>query len=225
MERVNDIRVKFCGLTRLEDAIEAVRAGADMLGFNFYDRSPRYIAPQDCARLVSALRMEIGERLERIYLVGVFVNASVQEIRIILDRCMLDLAQLSGNEGPDVLASLGERAFKVIRGDGREMLERIVMAYPRREEPPALLVDASSPGLYGGSGQMADWDQARRLARRLPILLAGGLKPANVAEAIQMVNPWGVDVASGVESMPGRKDQAKMIDFVMAVRGKRSQLQ
>lgn len=223
MERVSDIRIKFCGLTCLEDAIEAVRAGADMLGFNFYDRSPRYIAPPDCVRLVSVLRKEIGERLERICLVGVFVNASVQEISTILDRCMLDLAQLSGNEKPDELASLGERAFKVIRNDGMEMMERYGMAYPQREAPPALMVDASSPGIYGGSGQMADLDQARRVARRLPILLAGGLKPVNVAKAVQMVNPWGVDVASGIESMPGRKDQAKMIDFVMAVRGQQSQ--
>lgn len=218
MDRVNDIRVKFCGLTCLEDAVDAVRAGADMLGFNFYDQSPRYISPRNCASLVSALRIEMRESLASVRFVGVFVNAPVQEIGAILDRCMLDLAQLSGNETPDVLASLGERAFKAIRSGRRQMLEQIGVAYPRRCAPPALLIDSARPGFYGGSGQMADWSQAEGLARRMPILLAGGLKPSNVAKAVQAVRPWGVDVASGIESSPGKKDRAKMVDFVQAIR-------
>ena len=235
-------KIKICGLKTLPDALAAIEAGADMLGFNFYPKSPRYIAPQACRKITSVLRQKRPE----IVLVGVFVNSSVSEVRSILETAQLHLAQLHGDETPEMLAELGPRAFKAIRlsSDSSVANHPFIRSYPltpsvssfcRRQSvdnypltpsvypflsvaSPALLVDASVPGLYGGSGVTADWDAAAQLAKRIPLLLAGGLTPENVAEAIAKVQPWGVDVASGVESAPGVKDPAKMQAFVLAVR-------
>jgi phosphoribosylanthranilate isomerase len=110
-----------------------------------------------------------------------------------------------------------EKTFKVIRSDGRSTLAEVSRLYPSRQAPPAFLVDASVPGQYGGTGKTADWVQANSLARRLPVLLAGGLHPGNVATAIRQVRPWGVDVASGIETLPGQKDFKKMSDFIKTV--------
>ena len=138
-----------------------------------------------------------------------------------MDECGLDLAQLSGDEPPSDLVMLGERAFKGIRP--RDAAEAVTLAarYVVRVAPPVLLVDASAgAGQFGGTGQVGDWDAAAAVAAAHPILLAGGLRPENVAAAIAAVQPWGVDVASGVESSPGRKDAAKMRDFVRAANGR-----
>lgn len=225
MDRAHSIHIKFCGLTRLEDAVAAIQAGADMLGFNFFPKSPRYLAPADCASFVDRLRSGMSGTHQYIQFVGVFVNTAPQEIDAIMERCHLDLAQLSGDEMAADVDQLGGRAFKAIRSDGRQTLAQIGTAYPLCTKPPALLVDAASPGLYGGSGHLADWAQAEALARRAPILLAGGLTPSNVAEAVQAVQPWGVDVASGIEDSPGVKNHLKMVDFVQAVRALEQHLQ
>jgi phosphoribosylanthranilate isomerase len=212
------MKVKICGITTLDDAVAAIDAGADVLGFNFYPKSPRYIEPAACAKLVNHLR----GRGERATLVGVFVN-------ICLDACNLDYAQLHGDEPPEELAALGPWAFKAIRPANTEEAKRQALLYlpaapdgydtlvsdPPR---PAFLLDAAAPGQFGGSGLVADWSMARVLARRWPLLLAGGLRPDNVAAATEAVQPWGVDVASGVESSPGRKDIAKMQAFVETAR-------
>jgi phosphoribosylanthranilate isomerase len=208
------MKVKICGLTRLEDALAALDAGADLLGFNFHPASPRYIETAACAQMVSELR----KRGVKTVLVGVFVNRPAGEIAAVLDACHLDLAQLSGDEPPETLAALGRRAFKALRARDAQGLEESWRVYPMRTSPPACLVDAYRPGLYGGTGQLADWSLAGRLARRAPILLAGGLTPENVAEAIRQVRPWGVDVASGVEASPGRKDPARVLAFIRAAR-------
>jgi phosphoribosylanthranilate isomerase len=208
------MQIKICGIIALDDALAAADAGADLLGFNFYPPSPRYIEPQACARLVAALRSRgIG-----ITTVGVFVNAPPAEVAAILDACGLDLAQLHGDEPPEALTDLGGRAFKAIRPATPAEGEALAAAYARRV-PPALLVDACHPGLFGGSGQAADWGLAAALAATHPILLAGGLRPDNVAAAIARVQPWGVDVASGVETSPGRKEPTKMVEFMRATRG------
>ncbi len=208
------MQIKICGIIALDDALAAADAGANLLGFNFYPSSPRYIEPQACARLVAALRSRgIG-----VTTVGVFVNASPAEIAAILDACGLDLAQLHGDEPPEALTDLAGRAFKAIRPVTLAESQALAAAYARRT-PPALLVDACHPGLYGGSGQAADWDLTTELAATCPILLAGGLRADNVAAAVARVRPWGVDVASGVESSPGRKDPRKMAEFVRAARG------
>jgi phosphoribosylanthranilate isomerase len=218
MDRSDYYHVKFCGITRLEDAIEAIRIGVDMLGFNFYTRSPRFLPPAECARLIQGLKEEIGEIFKDIQLVGVFVNDDNQKIAHDMETCNLDLAQLSGNETVDDVRKLGGRAFKAIRGDGHQSLAQVGTPFLPSGRPPALLIDATSPGFFGGSGRLADWNEAAQLSRYAPILLAGGLTPVNVTRAIEVVRPWGVDVASGIERSPGVKDKAKMADFMQAVR-------
>jgi phosphoribosylanthranilate isomerase len=208
------IVVKICGLTTLEDALAAVEAGADMLGFNFYPKSPRYVTPQVCAQI----SRHVSEQAPGVTLVGVFVNTPATEIAALLDTCGLHLAQLSGDETPEAIQALGGRAFKALRlANGRD-LQAALLHYPPRPAPPAYLLDAAVRGQYGGTGQQADWALARSVARWMPILLAGGLTPENVAAAVQQVRPWGVDVASGVEAEPGRKDRCKMQAFVQQAR-------
>ena len=204
------MHIKICGITRLEDAITAVSLDADMLGFNFYQGSRRYIPPTACARLVSELR-----QLHRpVQLVGVFVNAPASHIRHVLQQCGLDLAQLSGDEPPEVLADLSGLAFKGIRPSTLPQAETEAHRYAQPHTLPALLIDTYHPDTYGGSGQTGNWPLAAHLARHYPLLLAGGLTPANIATAVSQVQPWGIDVASGIETTPGHKDPAKMQQFI-----------
>ncbi|BCY16993.1 MAG: phosphoribosylanthranilate isomerase [Chloroflexi bacterium] len=200
--------IKICGITSLRDALAAVEAGADCLGFNFYMHSPRHINVTECEKITAVLNRDFPSILK----VGVFVNAPAFYIRALMQTCSLDLAQLHGDEGPEVLSQLGSRAFKAFRGIPSDM------AGLTRVDPPACLIDASVKGAYGGTGVTADWGAAARLAEAMPVFLAGGLKPENTADAIRRVKPWGVDTASGVEARPGMKDAAKMVDFVQAVR-------
>ncbi|HEY9151454.1 MAG TPA: phosphoribosylanthranilate isomerase [Anaerolineales bacterium] len=200
--------IKVCGIKTLKDALAAIDAGADYLGFNFYPKSVRLIEKETCAKITSVLKKEYPQ----IKFVGVFVNSSVDDVKNISETCSLDLAQLHGDETPEIFAQLAPRVFKAFRG-----IPSDVTGY-ERNAMPAFLVDAAVKGVYGGSGAMADWSAAVELAKRYPLLLAGGLTPKNVADAVRQVKPWGVDVASGVESAPGRKDAAKMSAFVKAVR-------
>ena len=206
-------KIKFCGIKTLNDARVAIDAGADYLGFNFYSKSVRFIEKQVCAEITSVLKKEHPQ----IKLVGVFVNSSVEEVKNIMETCSLDLAQLHGDETPEILNALDGKAFKAFRGIP-ESVDGFV-----RSESPAFLLDASVKGVYGGSGVTGDWDGAAELAKRYPLLLAGGLTPENVAEAVSRVKPWGVDVASGVESAPGKKDPSRMKAFVQVVRDGQSQ--
>ena len=201
-------QIKICGLKTLTDALAAIHAGADYLGFNFYPKSPRFVEKQTCAKITSVLK----QKHPHIKLVGVFVNSSVEEVKDILTTCSLDLAQLHGDETVGMLKALDGKAFKAFRG-----IPENINGFARTESP-ALLLDASVKGVYGGSGVTADWDGAAELAKTYPLLLAGGLTPENVAEAVSRVKPWGVDVASGVESTVGAKDAGKMVEFVKAVR-------
>lgn len=200
-------KIKICGIKTLKDALAAIEAGADYLGFNFYPKSVRFVEKQACSEITAILK----KGYSHIKLVGVFVNSSVEEVKEILDTCSLDLAQLHGDETSEMLSALDSKAFKAFRGIP-EFMEGFV-----RTGSPAFLVDASVKGVYGGSGVTADWNGTAELAKRHPLLLAGGLTPENVAEAIGRVKPWGVDVASGVESAPGEKDMAKMKAFVKAI--------
>jgi phosphoribosylanthranilate isomerase len=171
----------------------------------------------------------------QIKLVGVFVNSPVDDVKSILETCSLDLAQLHGDETPEMLAQLAPHVFKAIRlsadfeADKRTVTDssadfeadkRTVTDFVelRQGQVPVLLVDAAVKGVYGGSGVTADWSAAAELAKKFPLLLAGGLTPENVADAVWRVKPWGVDVASGVESSPGSKDAAKMVAFVKEVK-------
>lgn len=207
-------KIKICGLKTLPDALAAIDAGADYLGFNFYPKSVRFIGVDACSKITSILKREYPERK----LIGVFVNSTVNEIKNILETCSLDLAQLHGDESLGTLRSLDGKGFKAFRGVTQHL------SGFAREQAPALLVDAVVNGGYGGTGVKADWSVAAELAKRYPLLLAGGLNPENVADAVRQVKPWGVDVASGVESAPGEKDVVRMRTFVQAVRDGRSQV-
>lgn len=211
-------KIKICGIKNIEDAISAIEAGADMLGFNFYPKSPRYIEKNICAEITSVLKKEYPH----IKLVGVFVNSSIEEIKDILQTCSLDLAQLHGDETLEMLNELNEKAFKAIRLSASQSVNMSVLvreSVTESVDKPAFLIDAQVKDVYGGSGVKADWDVASELAKRYKFLLAGGLTPENVGDAVKQVNAWGVDVASGVESSPGVKDEAKMIEFVKKIRG------
>ena len=206
--------IKICGIKTLKDALAAIDAGADYLGFNFYPKSVRFLEKETCAEITSVLKKEHPQ----IKLVGVFVNSSVDEVKNILETCALDLAQLHGDETPEMLESINGKAFKAIRLTS-ESAETSVYPFLKSALSPALLVDAAVKGVYGGSGVTADWSAAAEMAKKYPLLLAGGLTPENVADAVRRVNPWGVDTASGVESAPGEKDAGKMKAFVQAVHG------
>ncbi len=201
-------KIKICGIKTLPDALAAIEAGADYLGFNFYPKSVRFIEKSACAEITSVLKREHPQ----IKLVGVFVNSPVEEIKDILQTCQLDLAQLHGDETPETFAQLALQAFRAFRG-----IPESNAGY-ERNKVPTMLIDAAVKGVYGGSGVTADWTAAAELAKKYPLLLAGGLTPENVADAVRQVQPWGVDVASGVESAPGEKDAEKMVQFVKAVR-------
>jgi phosphoribosylanthranilate isomerase len=198
--------IKICGIKTLKDATSAIEAGADMLGFNFYAKSLRYIEKNTCAEITSVLQKEYPH----IKLVGVFVNSSVDEIKDILQTCSLDFAQLHGDETFEMLNELNGKSFKAFRG---LIDEKLVV-----QSEPAFLLDALVKDSYGGTGIKADWNYANELAKHHKFLLAGGLTPENVADAVRRVNAWGVDVASGVESSSGVKDEAKMVAFVKSVR-------
>ena len=199
-------KIKICGIKTVDDALAAMDAGVDLLGFNFYPKSPRYIDVGTCRDIMSVMR-----KYGHITYVGLFVNASVAEVRLTIETCGLSLAQLHGDETPEMLDALNGKAFKAFRGVPQHV-HRFA-----RDAAPALLVDASVKGAYGGTGVTADWNKAAELAKQYSLLLAGGLTPENVGEAVQQVKPWGVDVASGVESSAGSKDASKMRAFVQAV--------
>lgn len=200
-------KIKICGIKTINDAVAAMDAGADLIGFNFYPKSPRYVEVGMVRNIMSVVRQD-----GRAKSVGVFVNASVGEILATMETLGLNLAQLHGDETVEMLNQLNGKGFKAFRGIP-ENVDGFV-----RSEAPTFLVDASVKGVYGGSGITADWDGAAELAKKYPLLLAGGLTPENVAEAVGRVKPWGVDVASGVESAPGKKDPRKMKAFVREVR-------
>lgn len=193
--------VKICGITNLEDALAAVDAGASALGFNFFENSPRYIAPQAAARIVERLAAGIA-------IVGVFVNQAPEAVLEVMRMAGLDVAQLHGDE-PPAAAPAGARVWKAFRAGGKFRPE-LMDAY----DAEAFLLDAPSETLYGGTGKTFDWARARGLGRR--IILAGGLDATNVRAAIETARPWGVDACSKIESAPGRKDHVKMREFLKA---------
>jgi len=211
-------KIKICGITNLNDALAAIDAGADLLGFNFYPKSPRYIDIGICRGITSKLR----HRSAHVVFVGVFVNTSVAEIHATLETCGLELAQLHGDEPPEMLEALNGRAFKAIRVSASTSVTTSVYPFqksaPVSASHPTLLIDAAVKGVYGGSGVIADWSAAEKLAKQFPLLLAGGLRPENVGAALGQVHPWGVDVASGVESSPRTKNAEQMKKFVAAVK-------
>ena len=214
-------KIKICGLRSADDALMAARAGADMLGLNFYRGTPRSIDLKTAVGIARELRQTLAEPCP--ILIGVFVNADVSDVRQMIVEVGLDFAQLHGGESAQMTASLQGLAFKAIRpaskADALADLETFAPTFPADERAPSLLVDAFNPALYGGTGETASLDVALTLNQAVPrLMLAGGLRPGNVAGRISAVRPWGVDVASGVEKdAPGRKDEAKVRAFIDAV--------
>ena len=203
--------VKVCGITNEDDALSAVDAGADMLGFIFHRKSPRYISPQAVHEIVQVVR----SRDRQVVLVGVFVNEAAPAILEIMESTGVDLVQLHGDEPPGMLKTLDGRGYKAVRSmsDAQAYLLD-PLQNTQRPMAPDLLLDADHPTLYGGSGLRADESIAVQLAGRCRLLLAGGLSPENVSSAIAHVHPWGVDVSSGVERIPGHKDHDKVRLFI-----------
>ncbi len=200
--------VKICGITTLEDAQMAIEAGADALGFNFWRPGKRYVAPEAAARIAAQLPA-------RIMKVGVFVDEDAAEVHKIADAAGLGCVQLHGRETPEyaqALAACGGRVWKALRVD-----ERFQPAALAAYSVDAFLLDGAGAA-PGGNAATFDWQRAREARVFGRVILAGGLNPDNVAEAVRSVEPWGVDVASGVESAPGRKDAALVRRFIEAVR-------
>jgi phosphoribosylanthranilate isomerase len=198
---VNPVRVKICGITRLEDALLAARLGADALGFNFWPRSKRFVDPDAARAIVDRLPPFVAA-------VGLFVNQPPAEVLATAARSGVVAVQLHGDEPRDEVNALPLPAMKALRVAGPESLADL-----HRYRVRAFVLDAPSAG-FGGSGATFDWALARAAAERATVILAGGLTPDNVQEAIRAVRPYAVDVASGVESSPGVKDPDKLARFI-----------
>jgi len=204
------VRIKICGITNLEDARTALEAGADALGFNFYQRSPRYITPQNARRVIENLPSSL-------LTVGVFVNEDGPEtVAHIAAEAGVVAVQLHGDESPAYCKAVARYpVIKTLR-----VGERFKVGDASDYQTEAILLDTFSPHARGGTGRRFDWNLARQTREAVSKLyLAGGLTPENVTEAIAAVQPFAVDVCSGVESAPGRKDAARLRAFVKAVRG------
>lgn len=204
------VKIKICGLTNRKDAAAAVEEGADALGFVFHKKSPR------CAE-VATVHAIVKDLPPFILPVGVFVNEEAKVVRDVMDSCGLALAQLHGDETAVYCETLGRPILKALRLQDRRSFLALA-EFQGRAGVRGFLLDAFSPDAYGGTGQVADWSLAAEAASASTILLAGGLTPENVADAIKQVHPYGVDVSSGVEDSPGRKHHEKLRAFMQAVR-------
>lgn len=195
------VKVKICGVTRLEDALAAAELGADALGFNFWSQSKRHISPRAAREIIDALPPLVTT-------VGVFVNPTASEVQHAIDVAAIRIVQLHGDETPRFCARVERPVIKALRIESRSSLKAA-----RAFDVSGFLFDTPSSG-FGGSGRAFDWTLLRGAPKDRPSFVAGGLTAANVAAAIRACHPYGVDVASGVESAPGVKDQRKMKRFI-----------
>ena len=200
------VKVKICGITNLSDALAAVECGADALGFVF-TTSPRRVTPEVAREIADSLPPFICK-------VGVFVNSDLKKVKQIMASCRLDLVQLHGEEDPDYCATLFPRAIKVFTAKNMPSEGDL-----RQYRTAAYMLDIDKGTAFKGSKQTELWQLAHRLGGYGPVILAGGLTPSNVSEAIKIARPYAVDVSSGVESRAGKKDRNKMQDFMTAAKG------
>ncbi len=201
------IKVKICGITNVEDALVAARFGADALGFVFYEKSPRYVSRDTVRNIVSYLPPFLTT-------VGLFVNEDPVKIRETVSYCNLQVIQLHGDESPQYCARFSnQRVIKAVRVIDRDSLKSVNLY-----RVSAILLDTYSKDSYGGTGHSFDWKMLTEIEGVNNLILAGGLTPQNVSEAIQTVDLYGVDVSSGVEEMPGKKDLKKLKKFIKVVK-------
>ena len=203
------VQVKICGITNAADAQAAIDAGANLVGFNFYPKSSRHIDEDKAAEIRSRLP-------KRVKAVGIFVNRLPADVIALRSSLELDAVQLHGDETPETVAEIAPlvpviKAFRVEPEFQLATLDKYARAF-------AFLFDAAHTDQYGGTGRTTDWDVARRASPSHRIILAGGLKVENVAAAVRIVRPYGIDVASGVESSPGKKDHGLLSEFIQEVR-------
>lgn len=199
-------QVKICGVTTVADAMDCVEAGADAIGLNFWPSSPRHVGLETAQQIVEAVGSSAA-------LVGVFVDASLDEILETKEAVGFSWTQLHGQEPPSLVERLLPDAYKAIGVDDDAVIEEA-----RRFPGEHLLLDARVPGMPGGTGQTFDWSIAAEVAKERKLTLAGGLTPDNVAQAVERVRPYRVDVASGVERTPGRKDPDLVRAFITSAR-------
>lgn len=218
------IRIKICGVTTFDDALFTAEAGAHLLGFNCYKKSPRYIAPDAARAICDGLRRQLGTACPA--LVGIFVNEVVSVISATTTKIGLGYAQLSGDESDSMLKELRGIGYKAIRPMNKAMAlddtNYFKAQFPTDGRIPSILLDAYHPQLYGGTGEQASVEVALAVKEQVPrLMLAGGLTPDNITERVRSIQPWGVDVASGVEppEKPGVKDPARVKAFIEAVKG------
>ena len=204
------VKVKICGLTNYDDAVAAMDMGADLLGFNFYPKSPRYLPPEAAAAIIRKLPAFVDTA-------GVFVNASLDEIRRTIDLCCLNWVQLHGDETPEFCRSLNSvnvRTMKALRVKDASDIKNAEEFFT-----DAILLDAFDAQKYGGTGITFDWNIVGHIGKR--VFLAGGINPENAAEAVKL-GVYGIDVCSGIEAEPGKKDHEKMkklFDNIRYLRG------
>ncbi|WP_373094839.1 phosphoribosylanthranilate isomerase [Zhongshania sp.] len=199
-------RVKICGITRAEDAVAAIRAGADALGFVFYEASPRYVRPEQAAGLMAGLPVFVSK-------VGLFVNANAADVRRVMAACPLDLLQFHGDETPEYCESFAKPYMKAIRMRDDIDVEQVILTYGSAS---AILLDSYKPGVPGGTGESFDWGRFPKSSEQR-LVLAGGLRPENADAAIVSCKPYAVDVSGGVEAAPGVKCSHAMTRFIEAV--------
>lgn len=210
-------RVKICGITRPGDAVAAACAGADAIGLVFYQQSPRAVTVEQARAILAELPPFVSA-------VALFVNAAAEEVEAVLDNLPIDLLQFHGDETPGYCASFRKNWLKAIRVRPDTYIDRELAGFTAAK---GVLLDAWHPGVYGGSGESFEWQRLRQqeapaqgqgnAAERPRIILAGGLNPGNVAQAIEIVRPWGVDVSSGVETAPGVKSEQLITEFMHEV--------
>lgn len=212
-------QVKICGITNVDDALAASEAGADAIGLNFYQRSKRFVDIEAAKAIGRALPPSVKK-------VAVFVNADARAISAVTAQVDIDGVQLHGDEEPDLIAQLPRqvaviRAFRCGEQGLAPLLRFLALCRSLGRQPDAVLIDADAGDEFGGTGRVADWSRVaneRELILDLPLILGGGLTPENVADAIAIVRPDGVDVATGVERSPGRKDSELVERFIAAAR-------
>ncbi len=203
------MKIKICGITNSEDALNAIALGADALGFNFVKQSPRYVEPAMVEQICLFLPPFVSA-------VGVFADHSAEEVDAIADRCRLDLIQLHGEESPQFCMQRRHRVIKAFRVAEPEDLIPISQY---RGMVCAILLDSKVKGAKGGTGQTFDWGLAIRAKEYdVPLILAGGVQPGNIQKAVQLVHPYALDICSGVESEPGKKDYTKMQSVIQSAR-------